>query len=65
MDEATFNRLLSEAKELQTKLDNLTAFVKSNKIKELSAENQFLMEAQMKYMDGYLSILRRRIYINK
>ena len=65
MDEATFNRLVSEAKELQTNLDKLSAFVKSNRIKELSPENQFLMEAQMKYMDGYLSILRRRIYINK
>lgn len=65
MDMDYFNVILEEAKRLQAKLDNLNVYIRTNKFKELTSENQFLLEQQAAAMHSYLTILRRRININK
>lgn len=65
MDKEVFDRLLKEARELQDKVDALKRFIQYNKFYTLPPEDQYLMESQLCFMEGYLKTLRRRIYINK
>ena len=59
--ETFLERLQIEAEELAEKQSKLNAFIGSVKFKELSWENQRLLEAQFGAMLSYLTILQVRI----
>lgn len=59
--ETFLDRLYIEAGELAEKQDKLNKFIGSDKFKELSWENQRLLESQFGAMLSYLTILQVRI----
>lgn len=63
MEENTFNRLLTEFKELKEKIDKLTNFLlkESDSVDNL---NKDLLIAQLKAMETYLTILSIKIGLN-
>lgn len=63
MEENTFNRVLTEFKELKEKIDKLTNFLlkESESVDNL---NKDLLIAQLKAMETYLTILSIRIGLN-
>ena len=63
MEENTFDRVLTEFKELKEKIDKLTAFLikESDSVDNL---NKDLLIAQLKTMETYLTILSIRIGLN-
>lgn len=63
MEENTFDRVLTEFKELKEKVDKLTAFLikESDSVDNL---NKDLLIAQLKTMESYLTILSIRIGLN-
>lgn len=63
MEENTFDRVLTEFKELKEKVDKLTAFLikGSDSVDNL---NKDLLIAQLKTMETYLTILSIRIGLN-
>ena len=63
MEENTFNRVLTEFKELKEKIDKLTNFLlkESDSVDNL---NKDLLIAQLKAMETYLTILSIRIGLN-
>lgn len=63
MEENTFDRVLTEFKELKEKVDKLTAFLikESDSVDNL---NKDLLIAQLKTMETYLTILSIRIGLN-
>ncbi len=63
MEENTFNRLLTEFRELKEKIDKLTNFLlkESDSVDNL---NKDLLIAQLKAMETYLTILSIRIGLN-
>lgn len=63
MEENTFNKLLTEFKELKEKIDKLTNFLlkESDTVDNL---NKDLLIAQLKAMETYLTILSIRIGLN-
>ena len=63
MEENTFDRVLTEFKELKEKIDKLTNFLlkESDSIDNL---NKDLLIAQLKAMETYLTILSIRIGLN-
>ena len=65
MEQNTFNRLLTEYKELEVKTTKLRDFL-INKIDKTSINNlnKDLLIAQLKAMEAYLTILSVRIGLN-
>ena len=63
MEENTFDRVLTEFKELKEKVDKLTTFLlkESDSVDDL---NKDLLIAQLKTMETYLTILSIRIGLN-
>ena len=63
MEENTFDRVLTEFKELKEKIDKLTNFLlkESDSVDNL---NKDLLIAQLKAMETYLTILSIRICLN-
>ena len=64
--EAFIERMIVEKDELQDKVTKLENFVTGEKFKELKGLEQVYLKEQLKFMKGYLSVLRQRInFYNK
>ena len=64
--EAFIERMIVEKNELQDKVTKLENFINGEKIKELKGLEQVYLKEQLKFMKGYLSVLRQRInFYNK
>nr|DAX56316.1 MAG TPA: hypothetical protein [Caudoviricetes sp.] len=64
--EAFIERMIVEKNELQDKVTKLENFVTGEKFKELKGLEQVYLKEQLKFMRGYLSVLRQRInFYNK
>nr|DAS48527.1 MAG TPA: hypothetical protein [Caudoviricetes sp.] len=64
--EAFVERMITEKDELQDKVTKLENFVNGEKFKELKGLEQVYLKEQLKFMRGYLSVLRQRInFYNK
>lgn len=64
--EAFVERMIVEKNELQDKVTKLENFINGEKFKELKGSEQVYLKEQLKFMKGYLSVLRQRInFYNK
>ena len=64
--EAFVERMIIEKDELQDKVTKLEKFVNGEKFRELRGLEQVYLKEQLKFMRGYLSVLRQRInFYNK
>ena len=63
--EAFVERMIDEQKKLEEKIDKIFIFIHSKTYKNLSEENQILLDLQYLFMVSYNNILIRRIKINK
>ena len=64
--ETFVERMITEKDELQDKVTKLENFVNGEKFKELKGLEQVYLKEQLKFMRGYLSVLRQRInFYNK
>lgn len=64
--EAFVERMITEKDELRDKVTKLENFVTGEKFKELKGLEQVYLKEQLKFMKGYLSVLRQRInFYNK
>ena len=64
--EAFVERMITEKDELQDRVTKLENFVNEEKFKELRGLEQVYLKEQLKFMRGYLSVLRQRInFYNK
>lgn len=64
--EAFVERMITEKDELQDKVTKLENFVNGEKFRELRGLEQVYLKEQLKFMRGYLSVLRQRInFYNK
>ena len=64
--EAFIERIVVEKDELQDKVTKLENFINGEKFKELKGLEQVYLKEQLKFMRGYLSVLRQRInFYNK
>ena len=64
--EAFVERMIVEKDELQDKVTKLENFINGEKFKELKGLEQVYLKEQLKFMRGYLSVLRQRInFYNK
>ena len=64
--EAFVERMITEKDELQDKVTKLENFATGEKFKELKGSEQVYLKEQLKFMKGYLSVLRQRInFYNK
>ncbi len=64
--EAFLERMIVEKDELQDKVAKLEIFIDGEKFKELKGLEQVYLKEQLKFMKGYLSVLRQRInFYNK
>jgi len=64
--EAFVERMVVEKNELQDRVTKLENFVNWEKFKELKGLEQVYLKEQLKFMRGYISVLRQRInFYNK
>ena len=64
--EAFIERMIIEKDELQDRVTKLENFINGEKFKELKVLEQVYLKEQLKFMRGYLSVLRQRInFYNK
>lgn len=64
--ETFVERMITEKDELQDRVTKLENFVNEEKFKELKGLEQVYLKEQLKFMKGYLSVLRQRInFYNK
>lgn len=64
--ETFVERMITEKDELQDRVTKLENFVNGEKFKELKGLEQVYLKEQLKFMRGYLSVLRQRInFYNK
>ena len=64
--EAFIERMIVEKNELQDRVTKLEKFINGEKFKELKGLEQVYLKEQLKFMKGYLSVLRQRInFYNK
>lgn len=64
--EAFVEGMITEKDELQDRVTKLENFVNGEKFKELKGLEQVYLKEQLKFMRGYLSVLRQRInFYNK
>ena len=63
--EAFVERMITEKDELQDRVTKLENFVNGEKFKELKGLEQVYLKEQLKFMRGYLSVLRQRINFYK
>lgn len=64
--EAFVERMIVEKDELQDRVTKLENFVNGEKFRELKGLEQVYLKEQLKFMRGYLSVLRQRInFYNK
>lgn len=60
-----FKRLVEEQTELEEKIFKLNMFIRSENFSTLNVENRSLLRTQLRTMQTYDLILKRRIEINK
>ena len=64
--EAFVERMVVEKDKLQDRVTKLENFVNGEKFRELKGLEQVYLKEQLKFMRGYLSVLRQRInFYNK
>ena len=64
--EAFVERMVVEKDELQDRVTKLENFVNGENFRELKGLEQVYLKEQLKFMRGYLSVLRQRInFYNK
>ena len=64
--ESFIERMIVEKDELQDKVTKLENFINGEKFRELRGLEQVYLKEQLKFMRGYLSMLRQRInFYNK
>ena len=64
--EAFLERIIDEKDKLQDRAAKLENFINGEKFRELKGLEQVYLKEQLKFMKGYLSILRQRInFYNK
>lgn len=64
--EAFIERMVVEKNELQDRVTKLENFVNGENFRELKGLEQVYLKEQLKFMRGYLSVLRQRInFYNK
>lgn len=64
--ETFVERMITEKDELQDRVTKLENFVNGEKFRELRGLEQVYLKEQLKFMRGYLSVLRQRInFYNK
>ena len=64
--EAFVERMIVEKDDLQDQVTKLENFVNGEKFRELRGLEQVYLKEQLKFMRGYLSVLRQRInFYNK
>ena len=64
--ESFIERMIIEKDELQDKVTKLEKFLNGEKFRELKGLEQVYLKEQLKFMRGYLSVLRQRInFYNK
>jgi len=64
--EAFVERMVVEKDKLQDRVTKLENFVNGEKFRELKGLEQIYLKEQLKFMRGYLSVLRQRInFYNK
>lgn len=63
--ETFVERMVVEKDELQDKVTKLENFVNGERFKELKSLEQVYLKEQLKFMKGYLSVLRQRINFYK
>jgi len=64
--EAFVERMVVEKDELQDRVTKLENFVNGEKFRELKGLEQVYLKEQLKFMRGYISVLRQRInFYNK
>lgn len=64
--ETFVERMITEKDELQDRVTKLENFINGEKFKELKGLEQVYLKEQLKFMKGYLSVLRQRInFYNK
>ncbi|WP_338964858.1 crAss001_48 related protein [Fusobacterium nucleatum] len=63
--ETFVERMVVEKDELQDKVTKLENFVNGERFKELKGLEQVYLKEQLKFMKGYLSVLRQRINFYK
>lgn len=64
--ETFVERMITEKDELQDRVTKLENFVNEEKFRELRGLEQVYLKEQLKFMRGYLSVLRQRInFYNK
>ena len=64
--ESFVERMIVEKDELQDKVTKLENFLKGEQFRELGGLEQVYLKEQLKFMRGYLSVLRQRInFYNK
>ena len=64
--ESFVERMIVEKDGLQDKVTKLEKFVNGEKFRELRGLEQVYLKEQLKFMRGYLSVLRQRInFYNK
>ena len=64
--ESFVERMVVEKNELQDRVTKLENFVNGEKFRELRGLEQVYLKEQLKFMRGYLSVLRQRInFYNK
>ena len=56
-------RVIEEKEELLNKIEKLSAFLQTDKAKELSTEEYILLSVQLDYMNLYFSVLIKRIKV--
>ena len=64
--ESFIERMIIEKDELQDQVTKLEKFLNGEKFRELKGLEQVYLKEQLKFMRGYLSVLRQRInFYNK
>ena len=64
--ETFVERMITEKDELQDRVTKLENFVNGEKFRELRGLEQVYLKEQLKFMRGYLSVLKQRInFYNK
>ena len=64
MEQAVFQRMLTEFNEVNERATKLKEFILSEDVKKIDNLNKDLLIAQLKAMEAYLSVLSIRIGLN-
>ena len=65
MNKEILDRLKTELKELEERVEKLSNFIISDEYKSLDKWNKYYLKEQQEVMFHYCDILRRRIYLHE